>query len=99
MAVNRARRKELYQIMPEGVITTRRWLMNNHLSRHEIDYLVKSNQLESISKGIYVRNATKITRQSVAYSLQSILNADLVIGGLTAVEVQGFSHYLSFSAN
>ena len=99
MAVNIVRRKELYQIMPEGVIATRRWLMENNLSRHAIDNLVKSNQLESISKGIYVRNATKITWQSVAYSLQSILNTDLIIGGLTALEMQGLSHYLSFSEN
>ena len=99
MAVNVARRKELYQIMPEGVIATRRWLMNNNLSRHAIDNLVKSNQLESISKGIYVRNATKITWQSVAYSLQSILNTDLIIGGLSSLEMQGLSHYLSFSEN
>lgn len=99
MAVNVVRRKELYQIMPEGVIASRRWLMENNLSRHAIDNLVKSNQLESLSKGIYVRNATKITWQSVVYSLQSILNTDLVIGGLTALEMQGLSHYLSFSEN
>lgn len=68
MAVNVVRRKELYQIMPEGVITTRKWLMENNLSHHAIDNLVKSNQLESISKGVYVRNKTKITWQSVVYS-------------------------------
>lgn len=99
MAVNVVRRKELYQIMPEGVITTRKWLMENNLSHHAIDNLVKSNQLESISKGVYVRNKTKITWQSVVYSLQSILKTDLVVGGLTALEMQGLSHYLSLSEN
>lgn len=99
MAVNVERRKELYDLMPEGVITSRKWLMDNNLTRHAIDNMVKSNQLEVISKGVYVRNRSKISWQSVVYSLQSILQTDLVIGGLTALEMQGLSHYLSLSEN
>ena len=99
MAINVLRRKELYEIMPEGLITTHKWLMENNLSRHAIDNLVKSNQLESISKGVYVRNVSKITWQSVVFSLQSVLKLDLVVGGLTALEMQGLSHYLSLSDN
>ncbi len=99
MAVNVVRRKELYEIMPEGLVTTHKWLMENNLTRHAIDNLVKSNQLESISKGVYVRNSNKITWQSVVFSLQSILKTDLVVGGVTALEMQGLSHYLSLSEN
>lgn len=99
MAINVIRRKELFEIMPEGLVTTHKWLMKNNLTRHAIDNLVKSNQLESISKGVYVRNASKISWQSVVFSLQSILKTDLVIGGLTALEIQGLSHYLSLSEN
>lgn len=85
--------------MPEGLVTTHKWLMENNFSRHAIDNLVKSNQLESISKGVYVRNVSKITWQSVVFTLQSILKTDLVVGGLTALEMQGLSHYLSLSEN
>ena len=99
MAVNVIRRKELYEIMPEGLITTHKWLMENNLTRHAIDNLVKSNQLISISKGVYVRNISKITWQSVVFSLQSVLKLDLVVGGLTSLEMQGLSHYLSLSEN
>lgn len=99
MATNIIRRKELYEIMPEGLITTHKWLTENNFSRHAIDNLVKSNQLESISKGIYVRNSSKISWQSIVFSLQSILKTDLVVGGLTALEIQGLSHYLSLSEN
>ena len=97
MAINVIRRKELYEIMPEGFITTHKWLMEHNLSSHAIDNLVKSNQLESISKGVYVRNVGKITWQSVVFSLQSVLKLDFVVGGLTALEMQGLSHYLSLS--
>jgi hypothetical protein len=99
MAINVIRRKELYEIMPEGLITTHKWLMENNFSRHAIDNLVKSNQLESISKGVYVRNVSKITWQSVVFSLQSVLKLDFVVGGLTALEMQGLSHYLLLSEN
>ena len=99
MAINVIRRKELYDIMPEGLITTHKWLIENNLSRHAIDNLVKSNQLESISKGVYVRNVSKITWQSVVFSLQSVFKLDFVVGGLTALEIQGLSHYLSLSEN
>jgi hypothetical protein len=73
--------------------------MDNNFTNHAIDNLVKSSQLESISKGIYVRNKNKITWQSIVFSLQSMLKTDLVVGGLTALEMQGLSHYLSFSEN
>lgn len=99
MAANIERRKELYNLMPEGVIATRQWLLQQSFSSHAIDNLVKSNQLEVVSRGVYVRNFSKITWQSVVHSLQTNLKLDLIVGGLTALEMQGFSHYLSFSGN
>lgn len=64
MALNVKRPIELYHILPKGLITTRKWLMDNNFTNHAIDNFVKSNQLESISKGIYVRNKVKLTWQS-----------------------------------
>jgi hypothetical protein len=82
---------------PEGVIITREWLLNKGYSRHAIDNLVKSRQLHFLKRGVYVRGRAKITWQSIVYSLQSLEKLDLVIGGLTALEMQGLAHYLSFS--
>lgn len=97
MATNIERRKELYKLMPEGVIATRQWLLQEGFTPHAIDNLVKSNQMEVVSRGVYVRNSSKITWQSVVYSLQTNLKLDLIVGGLTALEMYGLSHYLSFS--
>jgi len=63
MAINVVRRKELYEKMPEGVVTSLKCLMENILIRHAIDNLVKNNQLESITKGVYLRNTSKISWQ------------------------------------
>ena len=97
MATNLERRKQLYNLLPEGIITTREWLLQHNFSSHAIDNLVKSDQLELVSRGVYVRNSSKISWQSIVYSLQTNLKLDLIVGGLTALEMYGLSHYLSFS--
>lgn len=97
MATNLERRKQLYNLLPEGIITTREWLLQHNFSSHAIDNLVKSDQLELVSRGVYVRNSSKISWQSLVYSLQTNLKLDLIVGGLTALEMYGLSHYLSFS--
>ena len=84
-------------LVQEGIIMTREWLLNKGYSRHAIDNLVKSRQLHFFKRGVYVRGRAKITWQSVVYSLQNMEKLDLVIGGLTALEMQGLAHYLSFS--
>ncbi|MHB1179652.1 MAG: type IV toxin-antitoxin system AbiEi family antitoxin domain-containing protein [Daejeonella sp.] len=99
MPTNALRRKKISELLPEGVLVNRDWLMENNLSRHAIDNLVKSQQLHSVSKGIYVRGTTRITWQSAVYALQTILKTDFVIGGITALELQGLGHYLSLSGN
>jgi hypothetical protein len=97
MPVNAQRRKKLTEILPEGIIATREWLLKEGLSRHALDNLVKSNQLEPLSKGVYVRGKLKNDGESIIYSLQSILKKDFVVGGLTALDMQGLGHYLFFS--
>lgn len=99
MPTNAVRRKEISELLPEGVLTSRDWLMENSLSRHAIDNLVKSQQLRPVGRGIYVRGIARISWQSVVYALQAILKTDFVIGGITALELQGFGHYLSLSGN
>lgn len=68
--------------------------MANQLGRHAIDNLVKSGQLKALVKGVYSRSTTKLTWQGVVCSLQTIFQLDVVAGGLTALELQGFGHYV-----
>ena len=100
MAVNTKRRRILKHIMPEGVIVTRSWLMDiEELDKHAIDNLVKSGELKVLSRGIYYRGRLDSSWQNLVYTLQSILNSDHVIGGIKALELKGFSHYISASQN
>lgn len=89
------RRKALEELIPEGVLFSRSWLKDETgLGDHAIDNLVKSEQVRSIRKGMYQRGAVLPNWQSIVYTLQNILDSDLVVGGLSALELKGFSHYL-----
>ncbi|WP_127132483.1 type IV toxin-antitoxin system AbiEi family antitoxin [Pseudoflavitalea rhizosphaerae] len=98
MAFNPERRKLLEQMMPESMIVTRKWLVEQAaLDTHAIDNLVKSEQLRLLWKGLYTRGKVQLSWQSIVYTLQTVMKTDYVVGGLTALELKGFSHYLPTS--
>lgn len=97
MPVNAEIRTELAKLVPYGLLATRSWLLDKGLARHSLDNLVKSGQLVSLAPGVYKRPETPLRWQGVVSSLQHMGN-DLVVGGITALELQGLSHYLSLSS-
>jgi len=100
MAINTERRKLLEQIMPETMIVTRNWLVNKaFLDKHAIDNLVKSEQLKLLWPGLYTRGKSQLSWQSMVYTLQAVMKTDFVVGGLSALELKGYSHYIPISKN
>lgn len=98
MASNPERRRLLEQIIPESMIVTRNWLMEEaSLDKHAIDNLVKSEQLKLLWKGLYTRGSILLSWQSMVYTLQTVMKTDYVVGGLSALELKGFSHYIPVS--
>ena len=95
--MNAERRRKLAELLPEGVITIPSWLMKQGFSRVDIDNLVKSGVLTSLRHGVYVRGQFLAHWQAVVYALQAIMHEKPVVGGLTALEIQGFAHYLPLS--
>ncbi|MEI9994652.1 MAG: type IV toxin-antitoxin system AbiEi family antitoxin domain-containing protein [Rhizomicrobium sp.] len=96
MPVNADLRARLTKLVPYGFLVTRRWLIAQGVERHGIDNLVKSRQLITLFSGVYTRPETKPTWQGVVCSLQR-MGSSLTVGGLTALQLQGFSHYLPLS--
>ena len=58
-------------------------------------YYVKSGWRDQPVRGIYRRRRGRPGWQQVVISLQTLLGRALVVGGRTALEVQGFAHYLA----
>lgn len=93
------RRQELATLVPESMPVTRQWLasQNASLNRHAIDNLVKSGQLISLAHGVYMRPGTTLTWEGLVCFLQNVLQSDLIVGGLTALELRGLGHYAALS--
>lgn len=99
MPTNAERRQLLLNLVPDGLPVTKQWLQkqNPDLDRHAVDNLLKSRQLTALAPGVYIRPGTHLSWQGVVSSLQNIFRTDLSVGGLTALELHGFAHYLPLS--
>ena len=91
------KRQELLSLVPDALPVTRQWLMqqDRNLDRHAVDNFVKSGQLVSLAHGVYMRPGATLTWEGIVCSLQ--MKTDLSVGGLTALELKGLSHYALLS--
>ncbi len=90
----------LLEVLPEGLLVDIKWLQNKGFSRQLIAKYVKSNWLKSPIRGLYRRNSTLIAQdswESIVLSLQMLLELPITVGGRSALDAQGFAHYLSLS--
>lgn len=87
----------LMRMISAGSLTSKSWLKQQHFSEHAIDNFLKAKQLSKVSYGIYKMPGSKSEWQDVVLFIQQKLRFDLTVGGLTALDLQGASHYLSFS--
>ena len=85
----------LAQLVPFGMIATKKWLLSEGLSRHSIDNALKSQKLTSLATGVYARKGIPITWEGVVCSLQHMSEQVIDVGGLSALELLGFAQYLS----
>ncbi len=92
-----ALRQQLDELLPYGMVATKKWLSSQGLSRHALDNALKSKKLEALATGVYTRAKVLVSWQCVVSSLQRISDKPIHVGGLTALELLGFAHYLSKS--
>jgi hypothetical protein len=94
MPAKSAARSELSRLIPHGYLATRGWLLNERgASSHSLDNLLKSGDLVASAAGVYRRPDTVLTWQGVVASIQR-MGGRLAVGGVSALEEQGFAHYL-----
>ncbi len=88
----------LDQVLPDGQVVNRKWLQEHGYNRTTIDYYIRSGKLESVRRGVYRRPGPPLKWQHLFYSLQE-LGYMLHIGGRSALDLQGYVHYLSFGTD
>lgn len=90
--------------LPEGLLADAAWMERHGYSSPLRHHYVARGWLEQPTHGIYRRPSSKLTPasengrlrwQHAVISLQTLLERPLIVGGRTALELQGFAHYLT----
>jgi hypothetical protein len=99
----------LQRDLPEGMVVDAAWLERHGVSRQLRHKYVMNGWLVSPARGVYRRPRADPARsnsppdkknealpwQLLVVSLNSLLNLPVSVGARTALEIQGFSHYLT----
>ncbi len=85
--------KKLFKVLQPGCVVTVDWLENYGISRNLQKYYLKSGWMESIGRSAYKKPGDSVEWQGVLNALQKQTEAKVHIGGLSALAIQGFSHY------
>jgi len=85
----------LQQELPEGLLADAAWMEAHGYSSALRSQYVRAGWLDSPTRRVYRRSRTPLTWQQVVVSLQKVLDLPLTVGGRTALEQQGYAHYLS----
>lgn len=87
--------KQLERLLPEGLLVDSAWLSARDYYTSLRTKYVASGWLEQPARRVYRRPRGQLSWQQVIISLQTILDHRLAVGGRTALELQGYAHYLS----
>jgi len=80
--------------LPEGVLVDAAWLRKQGYSRQLLHHYVSAGWLDQPTRGVYRRPRGTLSWQQLVVSLQMFLAYPLAVGGRTALELQGYAHYL-----
>jgi hypothetical protein len=98
MAVQSGRKLNwLERELPEGLLVDAAWLEANGYSRSLRSQYVAAGWLEQPTRGVYRRSRGSLSWEQVVISLQAVLHFPVSVGGRTALDLQGYAHYLSQS--
>ncbi len=95
--VNNNKIKILFEDWPKNAIMTTSSLKKHSFSDQLIQKYCASGWLIRIGSGGFVRYSEKPTWTGALYAIQQELNKPIHIGGITALEIHGLSHYLNLS--
>jgi hypothetical protein len=99
MIEQKARRlNHLERELPEGLLVDAAWLASHGYPTNLRSHYVARGHLEQPTRRVYRRPRGSLGWQQAVISLQTLLRHPLVVGGRTALELQGYAHYLPQSS-
>ncbi|MBI5208781.1 MAG: type IV toxin-antitoxin system AbiEi family antitoxin [Elusimicrobia bacterium] len=79
---------------PKGTVAAQTWLSQQGIPRQLADRYRQSNWIERIGPGAYTRTGDRVELLGAVYTLQAQLHNPVHVGGRTALELQGYAHFL-----
>ncbi|UDL88389.1 type IV toxin-antitoxin system AbiEi family antitoxin [Mesorhizobium sp. PAMC28654] len=86
---------QIERTLPEGMLVDSAWMERNGYSTSLRSQYVSAGWLVQPVRGTYKRPLGELDWQKVTVSLQTLMGYDFVVGGRTALDLHGFSHYVS----
>lgn len=92
--------------LPDGLVVNAAWLERQGFSSALRSKYVRHGWLEQVARAVYRRPPARLSTpgekeglrwQNVVVSLQTLLACPVAVGGRSAIEQQGFAHYLASS--
>ena len=90
---------EMLKAWPSGTVAVQPWLAGRHIVRQLSNKYVTGGWVERIGSGAYIRAGDRVAWQGGVYALQQQLDLPVHVGGITALELLGRSHFIQFGNN
>lgn len=84
----------LLRVWPHGAVAVLRWLEKQGVYQQLVHAYEKSAWIRRIGQGAYVRVGDTIHWTGALYAIQTQMGIPVHVGGKTALEMQGYAHYL-----
>ncbi len=85
---------KLLTLLPEGVAAPSLWLAEQGYSRQLVYKYVQSRWLVALGRGVYARPQLEVNWKGLVLGMQQLACLPFHIGGITALNLQGYAHYL-----
>ncbi len=86
---------QLLQNLAEGLLVDSKWMESNGYSRALRKQYVDAGWLDQPARGVFHRPRGRLKWEQVVTSMQTLLDYPISVGGRTAIELQGYAHYVS----
>ncbi len=79
---------------PKGTVVVQKWLSSLGISRQLAEGYRRSGWIQRVGGGAYARIGDKVDWLGGVYALQSQMDLPVRVGAKTALELQGYAHFL-----
>ncbi|MDD2829825.1 MAG: type IV toxin-antitoxin system AbiEi family antitoxin domain-containing protein [Sulfuricurvum sp.] len=86
--------KKLSELLPEGVVAPSSWLSKQGYSPQLVYKYVQNGWLMKIGHGAFSKPESRVEWKGAVLALQRLSNLPFYVGGITALNLQGYAHYL-----